>query len=172
MSVLADVLAPGLRVVFCGTAAGTRSAAVGHYYAGKGNRFWSTLAETGLTPRILSPAEYPQLLQFGIGLTDIEKDQAGEDWRIRFGPTSADMLRRKILEFAPRLLCFNGKRAAAEYFGRRRAVSYGAQKETIGSTKLFVAPSTSGAARRYWDPAVWSEMAALADTIMLAPGST
>jgi double-stranded uracil-DNA glycosylase len=33
MPVLPDILAPGLDVVFCGTAPGERSAARGHYFA-------------------------------------------------------------------------------------------------------------------------------------------
>lgn len=43
--ILPDVIEPGLRIVFCGTAAGAKSAAVGAYYAGPGNAFWATLHE-------------------------------------------------------------------------------------------------------------------------------
>ena len=39
MAVLPDVLAPELRVVFCGTTAGFTSAAASAYYAGAGNRY-------------------------------------------------------------------------------------------------------------------------------------
>ncbi|MBE0528785.1 MAG: mismatch-specific DNA-glycosylase, partial [Thermoleophilia bacterium] len=78
-AVLADVLAPGLSVVFCGTAASARSAAVMQYYAGRGNKFWRILDQTGLTPRLLSPSEYRLLPEFGIGLTDIVKGQSGAD---------------------------------------------------------------------------------------------
>ncbi|HEU5143069.1 MAG TPA: uracil-DNA glycosylase family protein [Solirubrobacterales bacterium] len=53
MAVLPDLVRPGLRVVFCGTAAGTASARAGAYYAGPGNRFWETLRVTGLTPVLL-----------------------------------------------------------------------------------------------------------------------
>ena len=74
-----DVLAPGLRVVFCGTALGKRSAQVGAYYAGPGNRFWTTLHEVGLTPVVLRPDEYRQLVDHGIGLTDICKTRSGSD---------------------------------------------------------------------------------------------
>ncbi len=74
-----DVLAPDLRVVFCGTALGTRSAQVGAYYAGRGNRFWSTLHEVGLTPVLLRPEEYTRVLDYGIGLTDICKTRSGSD---------------------------------------------------------------------------------------------
>src|ERR1700753_3045292 len=100
--VLPDVLEPGLRVVFCGTAPGTASARAGAYYAGPGNRFWVTLHEVGLTPVLLRPAPppptagrappfgvpprgappppappppagSPRLPEFGIGLTDVSK---------------------------------------------------------------------------------------------------
>ncbi len=47
---LEDLLAPGLALVVCGSAAGRRSAQLGHYYAGPGNKFWRTLARVGLTP--------------------------------------------------------------------------------------------------------------------------
>jgi uracil DNA glycosylase superfamily protein len=57
--VLPDVLAPGLRVVFCGYAPGTASARTGAYYAGPGNRFWITLREVGLTPLLIRPANSP-----------------------------------------------------------------------------------------------------------------
>jgi G:T/U-mismatch repair DNA glycosylase len=63
-------VAPGLRVVFCGTAPGAASARAGAYYAGPGNRFWLTLREVSLTPVLLHPAEFARLPEFGIGLTD------------------------------------------------------------------------------------------------------
>ena len=37
-----------LKLVVCGTAAGDRSAQLGQYYAGPGNKFWRTLASLGL----------------------------------------------------------------------------------------------------------------------------
>jgi len=55
--VLPDVLAPGLAIVFCGTAVGTVSARRRAYYAGPGNAFWPTLHRVGLTPRQLLPEE-------------------------------------------------------------------------------------------------------------------
>ena len=61
--VLPDVLGPGLRIVFCGSAAGAVSARVGAYYAGPGNRFWPTLHRVGLTPRLLAPAEFRTVLR-------------------------------------------------------------------------------------------------------------
>ena len=81
--VLPDVLAPGLRVVFCGTAAGAVAARVGAPYAGPGNRFWWVLHEIGLTPRELRPQEFRELPRYGIGLTDVAKHASGSDTQPR-----------------------------------------------------------------------------------------
>ena len=77
--ILPDLLRPGLDLVICGTAAGAISAARGAYYANPGNRFWSVLAETGLTPRRFRPEEFPSLDALGIGLTDVCKTASGQD---------------------------------------------------------------------------------------------
>src|ERR1700691_3385195 len=66
MSVLPDYLVHGLSVVFCGTAVGMRSAARGHYYAGKGNEFWQNLFQAGLTPHQLMPADDASITSHGI----------------------------------------------------------------------------------------------------------
>ena len=157
--ILPDVLAPGLALVVCGSAAGTRSAELRQYYAGRGNKFWPTLHEIGLTPRRLAPAEYEKLLDFGIGLTDVVKDQSGPDAQIDFRRADPDALRAKILRHAPRWLCFSSKAAAQTYLGR--PVAYGVQPETLGETRLFVATSPSGAASGSWDISVWHALAAL-----------
>ena len=79
MTVLPDILAPGLDIVFCGTAVGNVSAQRGAYYAGLGNMFWPTLYEIGLTPRRLQPEEFREVLSFGLGLTDLVKAVLGVD---------------------------------------------------------------------------------------------
>ncbi len=159
MAKLEDLLTPGLDLVVCGTAASSVSAERGQYYAGPGNRFWSVLEETGLTPRRLQPSEYRSLLEHGIGLTDVVKNQAGVDNGIKFSGQGAT-LEPRLRPYSPRLLCFNGKRASLEALGLNR-VSYGLQSETFGSTRLFVAPSTSAAARRWWDIRLWQQVADL-----------
>jgi TDG/mug DNA glycosylase family protein len=155
--VLPDVLTPGLKVVFCGMAAGLKSAEAGAYFAGPGNSFWTTLHKIGLTDRELVPREYTQVTRYGIGLTDLVKWQAGMDKNIKVISEDVDGLRRRIQQYAPEVLAFNGKKAAKMFFGRRR-VEYGRQPETIGSTLIFVLPSTSAAARRYWDVRYWQEL--------------
>jgi len=155
---LDDLLAPDLPLVICGSAAGHRSARLRQYYAGRGNKFWATLAAVGLTPRRLEPSEYRELLVYGIGLTDLVKGQSGGDRDLDFGRAGRRELREKILAHRPRILCFNGKRAAKEFLGRAE-VDYGRQPERVGESALFVAPSTSGAANAAWDPVVWRTLA-------------
>lgn len=158
MSVLPDILAPGLAVVFCGMAASSRSAAAGAYYAGPGNRFWEILYRVGLTPRQLDPAEFRAVLGHGLGLTDMVKSMSGSDVDLPSTACDPGGLERRIRAVAPRVLAFNGKRAA-QVFLRSTAVSYGPQDVRLGGTTLFVLPSTSGAARRYWNPAPWHALA-------------
>ena len=156
---LQDLLSHGLDLVVCGTAASFVSAERGQYYAGPGNGFWWVLEETGLTPRRLQPSEYRSLLEHGIGLTDVVKNQAGVDNGINF-PGHGAALEPRLRPHSPRFLCFNGKRAALETLDLKR-VPYGLQSTTFGSTRLFVAPSTSAAARRWWDIRVWQQLADL-----------
>jgi TDG/mug DNA glycosylase family protein len=157
MSVLPDVLQANLAVVFCGTAAGKKSAQVGAYYAGPGNKFWEVLYRIGLTPRKLEPREFRGLLQYGIGLTDIIKEQSGADEAVGVTESDRDDLHARIETYEPRVLAFNGKRSAQEFF--MRPLKYGQQPERIGATSVFVLPSTSGAARGFWDLTYWQMLA-------------
>lgn len=157
---LDDLLARDLALVVCGSAAGRRSAELKQYYAGPGNKFWRTLAQVGLTPRVLDPSEYRLLLSFGIGLTDMVKGQSGADRELDYSGADPGAVRRKVLAFRPGCLCFNGKRAARAFL-RRARVEFGQQPERIADTVLFVAPSTSGAANASWNPAIWQRLADL-----------
>lgn len=156
---LPDVLTVGLDVVFCGTAAGAQSARAGAYYAGRGNKFWRTVFIVGLTPRLLEPAEFRSLTQYGIGLTDIAKTYSGADSGLRRGHFDAEGLRHKIERYAPRAFAFNGKKAAQAFYGTGE-VAYGRQAQTVGGAVMFVLPSTSGAASGFWDISQWQRLAA------------
>jgi TDG/mug DNA glycosylase family protein len=160
--VLDDMLGDGLKVVFCGTAAGTVSAELGQYYAGPQNKFWKTLYRIGLTQRVLDPGQFRTLLEEGIGFTDVVKDRSGMDKVLKAADFERGRvrLRRDMLKYQPRFLCFNGKKAAKGFFDVKW-VEYGLQEERIGETRIFVAPSTSAAAGRYWDVAIWNELATL-----------
>jgi mismatch-specific thymine-DNA glycosylase len=144
MQSLPDYLQPGLRVVFVGFNPGTRSAAVGHYYAGRGNVFWPLLYESGLLPDALSYADDARILEFGIGLTDLVKrpTRSSSELSLAEARAGAVLLQSKLLTCAPRVVCYNGKGVYAWYSGRR-IVTLGLQDDTIGQARVFVVPSTS-----------------------------
>lgn len=156
--ILPDVLQPGLRLVFCGTAAGKRSAEEGAYYAHPGNVFWRALFQSGLTPRLLAPQEFPLLPGFGIGLTDLAKCHAGNDDELPGDAFDVPGLIAKIEHYAPAVLAFTSKHAARTALGH--PASYGLQAQGFGSTQVFVLPSPSGQARGHWDLAHWLALAA------------
>lgn len=151
-------------MIFCGTAAGAKSAEVGAYYAGPGNHFWETLYLVGLTPHRLEAQDFRQVTDYGIGLTDIAKHVSGADSTLRRKDFDADSLRLKIIRYAPDVLAFTSKRAACAFYHLKAGVKieYGWQTNTVGQTQVYVLPSPSGAARAYWDITYWQ---ALADSL-------
>ena len=155
-SVLPDLIAPNLRILFTGTAVGSASARAGAYYAGPGNAFWRTLHAVGLTPRRLSPSEFRTLLEVGIGLTDVCKVAFGSDQEV--GEDRFDIPRFVALVEAnrPRIVGFNGKRSAGVVLDR--PVSYGRQPDQLSGAAVWVLPSTSAAARGYWDLSIWRQL--------------
>lgn len=170
--VLPDIVAPGLSVLFCGSAAGAASARAGAYYAGPGNKFWRILAETGLTPRQLDPSEFTRLPEWGMGLTDMAKHVSGSDASL---PKQADDpagLTAKLEQYQPATLTFVGKRAAQIWLGHMfniKKPDYGRQDITWCDMPVFVMPSTSGAANGFWHEEPWFEMA---DHILKIRGNT
>jgi len=159
-SLVPDVLAEGLDIVFCGSALGDVSWKRRAYYANAGNRFWQTLAETGLTPRQLAPQEYRLVATYGIGLTDLVKTDHGQDEHIFDGhidlSAARASLRRKILRYRPRVLAFTSRTVARQFLGH--AARCGRQPETMGGVVLWVLPSTSGLARRFFDITPWRDL--------------
>jgi TDG/mug DNA glycosylase family protein len=150
-SVLPDLLQPGLRLVFCGTAAGNVSARRGHYYAHPQNKFWTTLHAVGLTPRRLDPSEYASLVTLGIGLTDVAKSVSGMDRQLpagSLGRIACEELRKRILVHQPEILAFTSLTAGRSLLGG--GAGFGEQAETIGVTRLWLLPSPSPAANGNW----------------------
>lgn len=167
--IIPDLLQAGLKLVFCGSALGVASAQAKAYYAKPGNKFWPVLHDVGLTPRRFAPTEYPALLDLGIGLTDLNKTQSGNDDVLSAAHDDVAGLAAKIEHYRPAILAFTAKRPAQvflnESFGLKGPPAYGLQPQRIGPTRLFVLPSTSGSGVRYWDIAPWQELKRLYDGI-------
>ena len=158
--ILPDRLGPGLRLVFCGTAAGAVSARKGHYYAGPGNLFWPLLHETGLTPRRFAPAEDDRLLALGIGLTDLAKTASGADAEIPREAWDAPALFTKMNACQPLVLAFTSLTAARLALGIKalRPGPLPADPRLPGIA-LWALPSPSGRARGHFDAAPWHDLA-------------
>jgi double-stranded uracil-DNA glycosylase len=144
-SAVPDVLAPGLRVVFCGINPGFRSAAAAAHFANPRNDFWRLLADADLTPRLLVPGEQWQMLDLGYGLTNAayRTTKGSGDLRRADFAGSAERLGRIAHELRPGMIAFVGKAACEGAFRERPQL--GLQERVLGETRLFVLPSTSPA---------------------------
>jgi double-stranded uracil-DNA glycosylase len=158
---LPDVLAPGLDVVFVGTAASTRSAQVGVYYAHPGNKFWTTVKAIGLLPASFAREDFRDAPRHGIGFTDMCKVRAGSDAEIGSDAFDRDRFARVIRRASPRAVAFTSKKAASAWLGIPTGrIVYGLQPEAgDGFPPVFVLPSPSGLASGAWDIAPWRALA-------------
>ena len=156
--ILEDLLQPGL-LVFCGTAPGRVSAERRAYYAHPQNRFWRTLHEVGLTPRVLYPDEYPKLLHFGIGLTDIAKHTFGMDKQLppgALGAMAIVALTERIRIVDPGVLAFTSLTGASKFLQRK--VTAGEQPECLGTIRIWALPSPSPTANWAWQIEPWRSL--------------
>jgi double-stranded uracil-DNA glycosylase len=144
-SAVPDVLAPGLRVVFCGINPGRVSAAAGAHFANPRNDFWRLLHAAHFTPRLLEPKEQHEVLRYGIGLTNAapRTTPGSSDLRRADFAGARERLERLAAELRPEWLAFVGKEAYRGAFSKRPEL--GLQERRLAGTRLFVLPSTSPA---------------------------
>jgi double-stranded uracil-DNA glycosylase len=158
--ILPDRLKPGLKLVFCGTAAGRQSALLQAYYAHGQNKFWTTLHRVGLTPHLFTPQEYEKLWELGIGLTDIAKHVYGMDHQLpkdALGAEAVLALKTRILKAKPSILAFTSLNGGRKVMGARARA--GEQEERLGDTRVFILPSPSPLAANHWDIKPWRALA-------------
>jgi TDG/mug DNA glycosylase family protein len=144
-----------LDVLFCGINPGLYTAWAGHHFARPGNRFWPCLAASGFTPRVLAPAEQADLLDLGLGITNVVD---------RATATAAELSRAELQRGGTRLVAFV-RRWRPAYLAVLGVTAYraafeepkaapGEQPRTIGSTRLWVLPNPSGLNAHYQPPAL------------------
>ncbi|MBM9622890.1 G/U mismatch-specific DNA glycosylase [Streptomyces zhihengii] len=152
-----DVVADGLRVLFCGINPGLTTAATGHHFARPGNRFWPVLHRSGFTPRLLTPAEQGLLPPLGLGITNVvaratarADELTPEEYR-----EGGRLLTAKVERLRPRWLAVVGITAYRTAFGERGAAT-GPQERRIGGTRIWVLPNPSGL-NAHWTVATMAE---------------
>jgi TDG/mug DNA glycosylase family protein len=145
-----DIIASRLKVLFVGINPGLYSGAVHHHFARSGNRFWPALHESGFTPRLLSPYEERELLQYGCGITNLVNRATANaaelaEKELRAG---ARRLTAMVRRHRPRVVAILGVGAYQAAFGHPR-VRIGEQPERIGNTRVWVLPNPSGLNANY-----------------------
>ena len=142
---LRDVIAPDLRVLFCGINPGLYSAATGHHFARPGNRFWPALYRAGFTPRLLQPSEKGLLLAAGYGLTNLvaRATASAEELSTQEFRAGRQRLAQKVRRYRPRNVAFLGMGAYRQAFELPKA-TLGRQAEAFEGARVWVLPSPSG----------------------------
>jgi double-stranded uracil-DNA glycosylase len=140
-----DIIAHGLKVLFCGINPGLYSGAVGHHFARPGNRFWKALFGAGFTERLLTPYDEELLVRNGCGITNIVNfaTAQAQELSVEELREGAITLRKKVLQYSPGVLATLGIDAYRKAFDRPGA-NVGRQVEAIDGTRLWVLPNPSG----------------------------
>lgn len=145
-----DVIASGLRVLFCGINPGLYSGATGHHFARPGNRFWPTLYQAGFTPRLLHPSEERELLTYGYGITNLvpRATAAADELLAEELVAGRRRLESKVKHYQPQVVAVLGISAYRTAFGQK-AVITGRQPETLAGATIWVLPNPSGLNAHY-----------------------
>lgn len=150
---LPDVIAPNLRVLFCGINPGLYTAAVGHHFARPGNRFWPALFKSGFTDRLLSPFEERELLDCGLGISNVvpQATATAAELTKKDFIAGGRILAAKVRKYEPRIVAILGVGAYRTAFANPRA-AIGEQSERIHSARVWVLPNPSGLNANYQLP--------------------
>jgi TDG/mug DNA glycosylase family protein len=150
-----------VRVLFVGINPGTRSAAVGHHFAGYSNRFWKLLYESGLAPTRLTYEDDRCLPEWGFGITNIVARPSPGIHALK--PRDYAAGRRKLLvkirRYRPKVVVLLGVTLRPILFPkvqihRTRTTTpdggrIGLQPEPLAGAKVFVLPNPSGRNAHY-----------------------
>ena len=147
---LPDIIARRLKVLFCSINPGMTSAAMGHHFAGRSNRYWRVLHLAGFTPEEISPQEDRTILKYGYGVTSVVKRPTASADQLspaEFSSAAAEF-EQKIARFAPRFVAFLGKAAYSGLSGQRD-VAWGLQSNRMEGAAVWVLPNPSGRNRAF-----------------------
>ena len=152
---LPDVIGPNLRVLFCGINPGLYTAAVGHHFARPGNRFWPALFKSGFTDRLISPFEERELLNLGLGISNIVPHATASAAELTKDDFIAGgrILGAKVRKYHPGIVAILGVGAYRTAFANPKA-ALGEQNERIHSARVWVLPNPSGLNANYQLPAL------------------
>jgi double-stranded uracil-DNA glycosylase len=147
---ITDVIAPNLRVLFCGINPGLYSGVTGHHFARPGNRFWPTLHAAGFTPRQLAPREEQVLLRYDLGITNLvaRTTATAAELTDREMIDGRAALEGKVRQYQPRWIAILGVTAYRTGWQLPKAM-LGPQPEVFGGARVWVLPNPSGLNAHY-----------------------
>ncbi|VEA43907.1 G/U mismatch-specific DNA glycosylase [Salmonella enterica subsp. enterica] len=139
-----DILAPGLRVVFCGINPGLSSAIPAFRCASRESflesysfgRFHRSTVETGRGGKITG---------FSLRVNETRRSTDGTATEVKLHElrSGGRNLIEKIEDYQPAALAVLGKQAFEQGFSQR-GIAWGKQKIAIGATMVWVLPNPSG----------------------------
>jgi double-stranded uracil-DNA glycosylase len=155
---LKDRIRPKLRVLFVGINPGVRSAITGHHFAGRSNRFWKLLRDSGLVPEAITYLDDDRLHEWNLGITnlisrpspgmsELRPEEYVRGWKVldgkirRYGPDVVALVGVTVFRAILPLLSDGSLTATSK---RSRADVIGPQSLTIHGSRVFVLPNPSG----------------------------
>ena len=144
-----DIIAPNLKVLFCGINPSLYSVAIGHHFGRPGNRFWKALHKAGITPRLYDPSEDADLIELGYGISNMaprataRADELSKEEIVQ----GRELLAKKVEKYKPRCLAFLGITAYRIAFGQPKA-KIGPQPDWK-ETPVWALPNPSGLNAHY-----------------------
>ena len=159
---LPDYIKSDLDILFIGINPGTRSAEVGHHYAGPSNRFWKLLNEAKLVPCVVTYQDDWRLPEWGLGLTNVvSRTTSGSSGLAKPDyVTGRAALADKVRQYRPRILALLGitlypilfpKRLLSGERSRKRTSKsqVGLLPESFEGAKVVLLPNPSGRNAHY-----------------------
>lgn len=145
-----DLIAPNLKILFCGINPGLYSAATKHHFARPGNRFWPALHLAGFTPGTLAPDESSELLALGYGITSLVRRATATAREVTPSELVAGgrRLARTIRAYRPNWVAVLGIQAYRVAFNQPHA-QIGRQQGMLAGAGVWLLPSPSGANGSY-----------------------
>jgi TDG/mug DNA glycosylase family protein len=163
---LPDVVAPGLRVLFCGINPGLYSAVTGYHFGRPGNRFWPALHGAGFTPRLLRPDEQQELVDYGLGVTNLVSRATARADELTPAELAlgGERLRHLVSCYRPRCVAVVGVTAYRVAFNQTGAV-VGPQAKLLSRATVWVLPNPSGLNAHYQLPELTAEFRRLRESL-------
>jgi TDG/mug DNA glycosylase family protein len=148
---VADLVGPGLRLLFVGINPGLWTAATQTHFAHPGNRFYPALLQGGVIEREIdrghgmSDDDRRHLVERGIGITNVVSRATARASELSVDEyrRGGEQLRARVREWAPAVVAVAGVTAYRTAFHAPSA-QMGLQPESFEGAELWIVPNPSG----------------------------